>query len=200
MKGNLQTRVARLERALPPDKDDLYLGTVDAQGIVKAPPAEPVDWHEQLMKAAEQLADTMSTEHYEQVLRESCGQGASLQNVSNLTLQFWRMAAFMVDCEDDRGSVFHRKRDFAIPATVAQIYLDYPEATPIDECGGCGYFVPVLLNKDIQHSTFHLHAKHFFIYCPLCKQPTGYCSRAYYFWDEIERVKALRSAGEEVKV
>jgi hypothetical protein len=199
MKGNLQTRVARLERALPPEKDDLYLGTVDEQGTIKAPPTEPSDWHERIMKAAEQLAGTMAPEHYEHVLRESCGQEASLQNVSNLTLQFWRMAAFMVDCEDDRGSVFHRKREFALPATVAQIYLDYPEATPIDECGGCGYFVPVLLNQSIQHSTFHLHAKRFFIYCPLCNQPTGYCSHPYGFWDEIERVKALRSTSVEAK-
>ncbi len=156
MKGNLQTRMARLERALPPDEDDVYLGQVDERGTIKAPPTEPADWHEQLMKAAAQLALTMSEEHFEQhVLRESRDPEKEWEEMSNLALQFWRMAKFMVDCEDNLRSVWHRKRDFALPPEVAQIYLDYPEATPIDECGGCGYFVPVLLNQSIKHSTFH---------------------------------------------
>ncbi len=197
MKSNLQTRVARLERSLPPDKDDLYLGTVDAQGIVKAPPTEPVDWHEQLMKAAEQLADTMSTEHYEQVLRESCDPLKDLRQLSTLARQFWRMAVFMALSEEERNRisdhVSHRKYVFALPPRVAQIYIDHPLATAADKCRQCGYLSPVILwtgsSTDASaraaaslnlplHPGFNCFQ--FFTRCPLCGGATGGSPEMYF--------------------
>ncbi len=198
MKASLQTRVARLERALPPDKDDVFLGTVDAQGTIKAPPTEPADWDERLMKTAEQLAGTMSTEHFEQhVLRESCDPLKELQQLSNLARQFWRMAKFMALSEEERNRisdrVAHRQYVFALPPEVAQIYIDHPLATAADKCRQCGYLSPVILwtgsSTDASaraaaslnlplHPGFNCFQ--FFTRCPLCGGATGGSPEMYF--------------------
>jgi hypothetical protein len=199
MKANLQTRMARLERALPPSEDDEFLGYADEQGIVKAPPAESLDWHERLTKAAEQLAGTMSEEHYEHVLRESCcGQGKSLRQLPNLARQFWRMAVFMALSEEERNRisdrVSNRKHVFSLPPEVAQIYIDHPLATAADKCRQCGYLCPAILwtgsstdasARAAASLNLPLHPGfngfQFFTRCPLCGGATGGSPELYFF-------------------
>jgi hypothetical protein len=198
MKASLQTRVARLERALPPNEDDVFLGTVDEQGIVKAPPAESLDWHERLTKAAEQLAGTMSQEHFEHIFRESSGPAKDLRQLPNLARQFWRMARFMALSEEERNRisdrVAHRQYVFALPPEVAQIYIDHPLATAADQCRQCGYLSPVILwtgsstdasARAAASLNLPLHPGfngfQFFTRCPLCGGATGGSPELYFF-------------------
>jgi hypothetical protein len=146
------------------------------------------------MNAAAQLALTMSEEHFDLVLRESCDPEKELEQLSNLACQFWRIAKFMVDCENDSGStsnrkrdsVFRGKRDFALPLQVSQIYIDHPLATAGDECRQCGCLYPVLLwTGSSTHASARATASlnlplhpgyncfQFFISCLLCGGATG---------------------------
>jgi hypothetical protein len=141
----------------------------------------------------------MAPEHYEHVLRESCGQGASLQNVSNLTLQFWRMARFMALSEDERNRISdrisHRQYVFALPPEVAQIYIEHPLATAADKCRQCGYLSPAILwtgsstdasARAVASLNLPLHPGYncfqFLTRCPLCGGATGGTPEMYFLF------------------
>jgi hypothetical protein len=191
--------MAKLERALSPDIDDVFLGTVDERGIVTAPPTEPADWEERSMNATAQLAETMSQEHYEYVLRESSDPAKDLRQLSCLARQFWRMANFMALTEDERNRISdhvrHRKYVFALPPGVAQIYIDHPLATAADKCRQCGYLSPAILwtgsSTDASaRAAASLNLPHhpgfncfqFFTRCPLCGGATGGTPEIYFLF------------------
>jgi hypothetical protein len=162
------------------------------------------------MKAAAQLAGTMSTEHFEQhVLSESCDPLKDLRQLPNLARQFWRMARFMALSEDERNRISdrisHRQYVFALPPEVAQIYIDHPLATAADKCRQCGYLSPVILwtgsstdasARAVASLNLPLHPGfncfQFFTRCPLCGGATGGSPEMYFLFGT--------TTSEEVKV
>lgn len=209
----LVSRITRLEEKTGlSESDDEYLGLVTDGEEEKDDAAEEAasaeSPRERWINSAISIAATMNEEHLALVCHETSERlpieqayGCRLDpQLSNLTRQFWLMVKLKVLDEETKIP-----RRYGLPPEVAQIYIDHPLATAVDECRHCGYFSPALLwtgsptdasaqaAKALKlplHPCFNCYQ--FFTRCPLCGDVTGGASEPYYLWLEFRRIYAAR--------
>jgi hypothetical protein len=197
MRTKLGTRLAKLEKhPLVREQEDEYLGHVDAAGNIIPKHEMNHDRNFHLVRAIETVLATMSEQHRAHVLDELCsmmaaGSKFNAAQVSNLTRQFYYIISLMVRAGDGDD------RRYGLPPAVAQVYLDYPDAVPLDQCGACRYLSPALfaMGRTIDQMPLHsaINAYRFFTKCPLCGDWTGCYAEPYYLWAEFRRVSDLMS-------
>ncbi len=137
------------------------------------PAAAPsVDYFDASIVAWDELLGTMSPEHVEIIRDDLMTDGhAALDWHGHLTatgqaLHLTHVMSYMTFLRA-RGE--YRAR-YALPAAIAQVYLDHPEATPLHACQQCWLEVPIWpgLNQPYRPAIRYFDA------CPECGGRVGY--------------------------
>ncbi|CCF83599.1 hypothetical protein [Nitrolancea hollandica] len=110
------------------------------------PAAEPsLDYYDASIVAWDELLQTMSPEHVEIIRDDLMTDGhAALDWHGHLTAtrQALHLTRIMSHMTFLRARGQYRAR-YALPAAIAEVYLDHPEATPLHACWECGLYIPI---------------------------------------------------------
>jgi hypothetical protein len=190
MRLKIETRFRRLETS-----PSVVAGEEELSRAAGGAAAEAGgDDHDHLARAVESVLATMNEQHRAHVVGElealiAAGTRFTARHASNLTRQFYYTVQLAARESDDTG------RLYGLPPSVAQIYLDNPEASALDRCTECHSPSPALLAlgrvMDLPlHPSFN--AYRLFVRCQMCGAATGGGGEPYYLWAEVRRVAEMR--------